>query len=413
MPRVSVIIPTYNRAKYICEAINSLLNQTYKDYEIIVIDDGSTDNTKEIISGYKERILYIYQDNLGPAAARNRGIKIARGEYVSFLDSDDTFLPEKLESQVGFLDNNPSTSAVHTWWYYTDSNGKTLPFKGRRSYNKNIRVENMLIGKVSLNLCAFMFRKSCFNDDNLFDETLCGGEDWDLWLRLAEQGHKFYCIPKVLVAYRMHKDNMVSNIDKMFNEGLRWREKYFNKYACLERVKKKTFYNFYYEFSWNYYYSGNYDMFKKNLGETINLFPETLNKSATFIQWAYNHIPLKSRCDRKVFENVDIIGKNIFNFLDYYFSTSKQVNKSIEKNAYANSYIALAHLYYFARRSRISRRYFLKGFGFYPLTLFSFHNVLTFLKSMMGDDAIKLLSKHMNSMRGYRKRLKTMPQINN
>src|SRR5690349_3602213 len=107
MPKVSVIIPTYNRAQFIARAVDSVLEQTYKDFEIIVIDDGSSDNTQEILKAYEGKIRYVYQQNKGISAARNRGIQEAKGEYIAFLDSDDVWKPEKLSVQVAILDVNP------------------------------------------------------------------------------------------------------------------------------------------------------------------------------------------------------------------------------------------------------------------------------------------------------------------
>ncbi len=107
MPKVSVIIPTYNRAHFLCEALDSALSQTFKDFEIIIVDDGSTDNTKQVLEKYGSRIYYIYQENKGRAEARNTGIRRAKGEHIAFLDDDDIWLPNKLEKQVFFLDARP------------------------------------------------------------------------------------------------------------------------------------------------------------------------------------------------------------------------------------------------------------------------------------------------------------------
>lgn len=105
-PLVSVIIPAYNSAKFAAKAVESVLAQTYQNYELIVIDDGSTDNTKEVLNRFAGRVNYIFQENRGPSAARNMGIKVAQGEYICFLDADDTWLPMKLEVQLAFMKNN-------------------------------------------------------------------------------------------------------------------------------------------------------------------------------------------------------------------------------------------------------------------------------------------------------------------
>ena len=108
-PRVSVIIPTYNRAALVCKAIDSVLEQTFSDYEILVIDDGSTDGTESAVAGYGQRVRYFWQENRGMSAARNRGIDLARGEYLALLDSDDLWMPFKLELMVAVLDRFPAS----------------------------------------------------------------------------------------------------------------------------------------------------------------------------------------------------------------------------------------------------------------------------------------------------------------
>lgn len=112
--KVSVIIPTYNLARYINETVDSVLGQTYKNYEIIIVDDGSTDNTKEALSEYGGKITYIFQENQGVSAARNKGIKEAKGEYIAFLDADDLWLKDKLELQIGLMNSNPEVAMIFT-----------------------------------------------------------------------------------------------------------------------------------------------------------------------------------------------------------------------------------------------------------------------------------------------------------
>ena len=127
MPTVSVIIPTYNRRTYVQEAIDSVLAQTYPDYEIIVIDDGSTDGTDQVLHArYGDRIRYVWQENQGESAARNRGIALARGEYIALLDSDDLWLPDKLAKQIPFLDSHPGAVLALPQVWQINANGERL-----------------------------------------------------------------------------------------------------------------------------------------------------------------------------------------------------------------------------------------------------------------------------------------------
>ena len=114
MPRVSVIIPTYNSARFVVQAVESVLAQTYSDFEVIVVDDGSTDNTPVALAGYRQKIRYLHQENRGPSAARNAGYRASQGDYVLFLDSDDLIPPDTLERQVSFLNDHPEFGLVYS-----------------------------------------------------------------------------------------------------------------------------------------------------------------------------------------------------------------------------------------------------------------------------------------------------------
>ena len=182
-PLVSVIIPTYNRGWIIKEAIDSVLEQAFTDFELIVVDDGSDDNTADILHGFGNDIQVIRQSNRGVSAARNRGIRAAVGRWIAFLDSDDLWLPQKLLRQVDFF-------AAHTDAMICQTQEKWIR-KGVR-VNPKARHHKFsgLIFERSLELClvspsAVMIRKDLFDDVGLFDESLPACEDYDLWLRIS------------------------------------------------------------------------------------------------------------------------------------------------------------------------------------------------------------------------------------
>lgn len=208
-PKVSVIIPTYNNAKFIGEAIDSVLNQTYQDFEIIVVDDGSTDNTEEVLSKYKNRIRYIYQKNKGPAAAKNKGILASQSKYIATLDSDDIWLPQKLQLQVDLLDSNKQLGLVYTDTYQVNIDDKSIDKETYFNRYKPCsgRVLDKLLFHNFIPSLTVMMRRSCLEKAGLFDESLYTGEDWDLWLRIAEEFPIDYInIP--LGKRRIHKTNV-------------------------------------------------------------------------------------------------------------------------------------------------------------------------------------------------------------
>ena len=228
-PIVSVIITTYNRGYLIDKAINSVLNQTYQDYEIIIVDDGSTDNTKEVVKGFIDsRINYIfYADNLGVSAARNTGIKASQGEYIALLDSDDEWLPEKLEKQVVILQNESfEVGVVCSWQFNINANGeyicrRHLPKKGGNIY------EDLLYTN-PISAPTLLIRKECFEKVGLFDDLLNGQEDWDMWIRISKY-YEFALIKIPLLKYRLHPNQISKNLEAKIITAKRILVKYSNE----------------------------------------------------------------------------------------------------------------------------------------------------------------------------------------
>jgi len=213
-PTVSVIIPTYNRANLIEKAIKSVLKQTYQDFEIIVVDDGSIDNTEEIVKDFTDfRIHYIcHKHNQGVSAARNTGIKTCRGEYIAFLDSDDEWLPGKLDKQIKVLQSESSeVGVVHSDLLYIDENGKNM--NKLRNPKKGGYIYEDLLGKNCVGPpSTLLIKKECFNRVGLFDNLLNAQEDWDMYIRIAKY-YKFTFIKIPLVKYRKHPSQISRNLE--------------------------------------------------------------------------------------------------------------------------------------------------------------------------------------------------------
>jgi len=205
MPGVSVIIPTYNCAQYICEAINSVLNQTFKDIEIIVVDDGSTDNTKDKLTPFikDEQLLYLYQENRGPSSARNFGIREAKSNYIAFLDADDKFLPQMIERCVEELDRGEyDLVSVDNYIAYV-SGGKTIKTE-IQSYEwiekdpGELYLTFLKVGGIGGPHKA-VFRKWVLDKAGCFDTSLKIYEDLDLWIRIAKNGARWKHIREPLL----------------------------------------------------------------------------------------------------------------------------------------------------------------------------------------------------------------------
>lgn len=227
-PRVSVIIPTYNRGWILKEAIESVLAQDYKDFELIVVDDGSTDNTSDVLALYGNDIRVFFQENKGVSAARNRGILESSGKFIAFLDSDDLWLQQKLLTQVKFFNQTPDALICQTEEVWIRNGLRVNPKKRHKK-------PSGMIFKPSLELClvspsAVMIRRNLFDRVGEFDETLPACEDYDLWLRISCR-FPIHLIDTPLIIKRGGHDDQLSSrvgldkfrikaIEKIIKSGL-------------------------------------------------------------------------------------------------------------------------------------------------------------------------------------------------
>jgi glycosyltransferase involved in cell wall biosynthesis len=197
--RVSVIIPVYNGETFLAQSIESVFHQGYRPYEVIVVDDGSTDGTKGIVDAFKGGIRYIFQKNRGPAAARNRGLKSASGDVIAFLDSDDAWPGNKLEIQVGCLMDNPDIEVLLGGIELLGA-GEVLPSPSERIH-------------YGINLGCALIKRSAFEKVGYFDEELTYSEDHDWFLRAKEIGIEMAIKPKTTLYYRRHPDSITRRAD--------------------------------------------------------------------------------------------------------------------------------------------------------------------------------------------------------
>jgi glycosyltransferase involved in cell wall biosynthesis len=225
--KVSVIIPNYNTAHYIEAAIESVLASQGADFEVIVVDDGSSDRSREVLAGYEAdpRIRCIFQQNKGLAGARNTGIKAATGDYLVFLDSDDLVLPEKLALQAGYLDAHPEYEAVYSRSVcFVEDDPEELVPVNFPVYVGDIQ-DNLLYGNF-IHVNSVMVRRMTVLDAGLFAEEFRELEDWDLWLRLSLRGGLFGFQDQVLSKVRLRKGSMTTQQERMNRTMLRVLEKH-------------------------------------------------------------------------------------------------------------------------------------------------------------------------------------------
>lgn len=243
---ISVIIPVYNGEKTIIKTLKSVLTQTFSNIEIIIINDGSTDSTLEVISSITDiRIKILSYSNAGLAASRNRGISESTGKYISFIDADDLWTPDKLEVQLKALHQFPQAAIAYSWTDYIDVNGKILR-PGKRTVANGDVFTQLLQSNILENGSNPLIISQVFDNIGGFDESLFAAEDWDMWLRLAAN-YKFACVEKSQILYRVSASSMSTNLRRQEVASLQVIERAFTceKAASLQHLKKYALANIY------------------------------------------------------------------------------------------------------------------------------------------------------------------------
>jgi len=248
---VSVVIPTYNSARFVTAAVRSALSQSAPPLEVIVIDDGSQDSTRTALSPYLNAIKYIYQENRGVYAARNRGVQLAKGRHIAFLDADDIWLPEKLALQTEVMDSHPEFACVHTDTSVIDAYGRIVKETAnptRQSVNGMVFDEFFKSNMAVVLLSTVLMRRQCFDTVGFFDERHPSVQDHFFFLRLAWR-YPIYFIPKPLVQYRitpgsLSRRDTVANLalrKQLLNEFIAEHADHFRERPDLLRRKWRSF----------------------------------------------------------------------------------------------------------------------------------------------------------------------------
>jgi glycosyltransferase involved in cell wall biosynthesis len=234
-PLVSVVIPTFNQASYLRQAIDSVLGQTWANRECIVVDDGSTDGTPEIIASYGDRIVALRQANRGAANALNAGIRAARGELICWLSSDDAYLPEKLERQVAALLARPDAGLCCTGWETMDATGRTLKQHLESTWIHPDQVVS-IFWRNAINGTTVMIPRHVFEAVGPFDETLRADVDGDMWLRVAAHW-PIVSVAGILARYRVHDAAMSRDTTLMHASKTRVRKARIDDGSLVARVR--------------------------------------------------------------------------------------------------------------------------------------------------------------------------------
>ena len=280
-PAVSVVIATYNRANYLAETIDSVLSQRFQDFELIVVDDGSTDETRRVVAPYGSRVRYLYQQNRGPSAARNLGARKASADWISIQDSDDLCLPNHLETLYGYANKHPESGMVFANGSYLggpahDRETIIPAAKSRRLAEQGVRLED-LFDKSIVRLQAALISKACYDAVGGHDESLRISMDLDLSFRLISRYPVAY-IDEVVFSYRRHSGNISGNQELRLLENIRVIEKLLDQNGEAEeslgkrRVAARLAYR-YYRLAKGRWKTGERDKSREALREAIRLRP--------------------------------------------------------------------------------------------------------------------------------------------
>lgn len=248
--KVSVIIPAYQSGNYLEATLSSVFSQSFKDFEVIVVDDGSTDHTHAILDRFQGEIVIIRQKNQGPSAARNNAVKVSKGEYLAFVDADDLWLPEKLAKQMVLLERDPAIDLVFSDCYLFSEKGEckrtsfqiSPPFQG-------FVFERLFAGNF-ITMLTVVIRKDCYLRSGGLDTELKFGEDYDLWLRISRDA-RFAYVNEPLAKYRIHPNQLSSQDDRMVLGLIKIKERILSESNCSisPSVLEQGYYSLYLKYA--------------------------------------------------------------------------------------------------------------------------------------------------------------------
>jgi glycosyltransferase involved in cell wall biosynthesis len=244
MAKVDILIPAYNTARFLPAALASVEAQTFTDWRILLIDDGSTDNTREVIAPFRERmggkLQYIWKENAGLSAARNTGLSHATAELIALLDADDEWLPERLAESVRSLDESPVAGLSYGFVSRTDTDGRIVSTHDEMKADaEGFITRSIYTRRIDLPCPTITFRRACVDRVGGFDETMRATEDRDLWVRIS-QHYEVVRIPRVIAYYRISPAAMTSDMERMFTAQRTFAEKHRGTPGCDERAYREA-----------------------------------------------------------------------------------------------------------------------------------------------------------------------------
>jgi len=396
-PLVSVIIPNYNHARFLGDAIRSVLDQGYKNVEIIVVDDGSTDNSREIAGQFDDQIHYIYQTNAGLSAARNTGIQASMGSLIGVLDADDMYEPSYISTLVAELQSNSDADGIYCDYQFVDEENKLLPQIEARPVASELLYKALLDGNFFVPESIFLHRY-VYDEVGFFDEALRACEDWDVWLRVVKQ-FKIIHSAEILTRHRILAGSMSTDPLRMLTARLTVLSKHVGKEPTESgsSITHRAYGRAYLGSCVEYIQYGGSDRAYECFQKLAKIYPTLLTEVDTFYQLGCGAQPKGSMGDLSSL-NVKESSLPLLAMMKKLFADAEVHEvKSMEAPVYSKMYFSLGLLAYGARDFTDARRNFmyavLKNFGL----LFDRQLISLWIKSLLG-------SKVMDGLKSIRQR---------
>jgi glycosyltransferase involved in cell wall biosynthesis len=396
-PTVSVIMAAYNHADYISQAINTVLAQSWQDLELIVIDDGSSDRTREVVAGFGDPVRYIYQENQGQGGARNTGIAHALGEFVCFLDDDDAWEPNYLDTVLTTLRPRPDVAALYAACQMMDGGGNRLP----RIMDRVVPPEKMYDALVEggwFPPLVVTVRKACLDAVGPLDPSLRGTDDWDLWLRVA-RNYRFMGISDVIALYRIHATGLSANVEHMLRDHKRAIAKNFGpeegEPVSWPLDRRRAYAATYRLAGTAYLEAGDAEHARPLLRRCFLTYPGYAQRLDVLYEMACG---VQLRGFRGDFRTIDLARSEhlLLELLQYIFDPSDTPSglQGLRARAFGRGYLALAMLAYGGDRLAESRRYMIAAVRYDPHLFFDRRLTSRFAKSLVGRQALEMFRRH-------------------
>ena len=407
MLKVSVLIPTYNRADYLSQALASVFAQSQGPFEIIVVDDGSTDNTPEVIAAAEPRVRYIrHERNKGVAAARNTGLKAACGDVVAWLDADDLWEPDFLKTVMPILERNGQVDGVYTGLRRIDAEGNLLPQSSQVEVPP-AELRTALVEDCFIQTSTFVARRRCFEQAGPFDPQFDICEDYDMFLRLA-QFCTIVALPLPLVRYRVHPHNTVANVAAFCRFRLALTQKHFGEPQGdpegWPAEKRRAHGHAFRAAAFKCIEAGQIDEGWQYLRRAFSIQPSLLDSLDTYYEVACGDQPMGYRGQADLLD-IEKNGAEIMARLDTLFAAGEPNLRTMRSAAYGNAYLALGILSDQAGRWQLARGYMLQAIRANPRLLASYPVVRRLLKLLAGRKLVRagrrvLRNVHDQSLKG-------------